>query len=204
MDEIKKELGDLMLHIVFYSRIASEKKHFDITDVLNSISDKLIHRHPHIYGDVVANDVKQVKENWEKLKLKEGKNSVLEGVPKSLPAIVKAYRIQEKVRGIGFDWENKNQVWDKVQEEIKEFQNEEKRNNAEKMEEEFGDVLFSLVNYSRFVNINPEDALEKTNKKFIRRFKYMEQKIKEEGLDLSKLSFEEMNNFWDTAKFECL
>ena len=204
MDEIKKELGDLMLHIVFYSRIASEKKHFDITDVLNSISDKLIHRHPHIYGDVVANDVKQVKENWEKLKLKEGKNSVLEGVPKSLPAIVKAYRIQEKVRGIGFDWENKNQVWDKVQEEIKEFQNEENRNNAEKMEEEFGDVLFSLVNYSRFVNINPEDALEKTNKKFIRRFKYMEQKIKEEGLDLSKLSFDEMNNFWDTAKFECL
>jgi XTP/dITP diphosphohydrolase len=204
MDEIKKELGDLMLHIVFYSRIASEKKHFDITDVLNSISDKLIHRHPHIYGDVVANDIKQVKENWEKLKLKEGKNSVLEGVPKSLPAIVKAYRIQEKVRGIGFDWENKNQVWDKVKEEIKEFQNEEKRNNAEKMEEEFGDVLFSLVNYSRFVNINPEDALEKTNKKFIRRFKYMEQKIKEEGLDLSKLSFQQMNTFWDTAKFECL
>ena len=204
MDEIKKELGDLMLHIVFYSRIASEKKHFDITDVLNSISDKLIHRHPHIYGDVIANDVKQVKENWEKLKLKEGKNSVLEGVPKSLPAIVKAYRIQEKVRGIGFDWENKNQVWDKVQEEIKEFQNEEKRNNAEKMEEEFGDVLFSLDNYSRFVNVNPEDALEKTNKKFIRRFKYMEQKIKEDGLDLSKLSFEQMNNFWDIAKFECL
>ena len=203
MDEIKKELGDLMLHIVFYSRIASEKKHFDITDVLNSISDKLIHRHPHIYGDVIANDVKQVKENWEKLKLEEGKNSVLEGVPKSLPAIVKAYRIQEKVRGIGFDWENKNQVWDKVQEEIKEFQNEEKRNNAEKMEEEFGDVLFSLVNYSRFVNINPEDALEKTNKKFIRRFIYMEQKIKEEGLDLSKLSFEQMNNFWDMAKVAC-
>jgi XTP/dITP diphosphohydrolase len=204
MDEIKKELGDLMLHIVFYSRIASEKKHFDITDVLNSISDKLIHRHPHIYGDVVANDVKQVKENWEKLKLKEGKNSVLEGVPKSLPAIVKAYRIQEKVRGIGFDWENKNQVWDKFQEEIKEFQNEEKKNNAEKMEEEFGDVLFSLVNYSRFVNINPEDALEKTNKKFIRRFKYMEQKIKEDGFDLSKLSFEQMNRFWDMAKVACL
>jgi XTP/dITP diphosphohydrolase len=204
MDEIKKELGDLMLHIVFYSRIASEKKHFDITDVLNSISEKLIHRHPHIYGDVIANDVKQVKENWEKLKLKEGKNSVLEGVPKSLPAIVKAYRIQEKVRGIGFDWENKNQVWDKFQEEIKEFQNEEKKNNAEKMEEEFGDVLFSLVNYSRFVNINPEDALEKTNKKFIRRFKYMEQKIKDDGFDLSKLSFEDMNRFWDMAKVACL
>ena len=159
MDEIKKELGDLMLHIVFYSRIASEKKHFDITDVLDSISDKLIHRHPHIYGDVVANDVKQVKENWEKLKLKEGKNSVLEGVPKSLPAIVKAYRIQEKVRGIGFDWQNKNQVWDKFQEEIEEFQTEEKNNDSEKMEEEFGDVLFSLVNYSRFVNINPQMEL---------------------------------------------
>ena len=204
MDEIKKELGDLMLHIVFYSRIASEKKHFDITDVLDSISDKLIHRHPHIYGDVVANDVKQVKENWEKLKLKEGKKSVLEGVPKSLPAIVKAYRIKEKVRGIGFDWENKNQVWDKVQEEIEEFQREEKKNDTEKMEEEFGDVLFSLVNYSRFVNINPEDALEKTNKKFIRRFQFMEQKIKEDGLDLSKLSFEQMNNFWDMAKVACL
>jgi XTP/dITP diphosphohydrolase len=200
MDEIKKELGDLMLHIVFYSRIASEKKHFDITDVLDSISDKLIHRHPHIYGDVVANDVKQVKENWEKLKLKEGKKSVLEGVPKSLPAIVKAYRIQEKVRGIGFDWQNKNQVWDKVQEEIEEFQREEKKNDSEKMEEEFGDVLFSLVNYSRFVNINPEDALEKTNKKFIRRFQFMEQKIKEDGLDLSKLSFEQMNTFWNMAK----
>jgi XTP/dITP diphosphohydrolase len=204
MDEIKKELGDLMLHIVFYSRIASEKKHFDITDVLDSISDKLIHRHPHIYGDVVANDVKQVKENWEKLKLKEGKKSVLEGVPKSLPAIVKAYRIQEKVRGIGFDWQNKNQVWDKFQEEIEEFQKEEKKNDAEKMEEEFGDVLFSLVNYSRFVNVNPEDALEKTNKKFIRRFQFMEQKIKEDGLDLSKLSFEQMNNFWDMAKVACL
>ena len=204
MDEIKKELGDLMLHIVFYSRIASEKKHFDITDVLDSISDKLIHRHPHIYGDVVANDVKQVKENWEKLKLKEGKKSVLEGVPKSLPAIVKAYRIQEKVRGIGFDWQNKNQVWDKFQEEIEEFQREEKKNNAEKMEEEFGDILFSLVNYSRFVNVNPEDALEKTNKKFIRRFQFMEQKIKEDGLDLSKLSFEQMNTFWDMAKVACI
>jgi XTP/dITP diphosphohydrolase len=204
MDEIKKELGDLMLHIVFYSRIASEKKHFDITDVLDSISDKLIHRHPHIYGDVVANDVKQVKENWEKLKLKEGKKSVLEGVPKSLPAIVKAYRIQEKVRGIGFDWQNKNQVWDKFQEEIEEFRIEEEKNDTEKMEEEFGDVLFSLVNYSRFVNVNPEDALEKTNKKFIRRFQFMEQKIKEDGLDLSKLSFEQMNNFWDMAKVACL
>jgi XTP/dITP diphosphohydrolase len=200
MDEIKKELGDLMLHIVFYSRIASEKKHFDITDVLNSISDKLIHRHPHIYGDVVANDVKQVKENWEKLKLQEGKNSVLEGVPKSLPAIVKAYRIQEKVRGIGFDWQNKNQVWDKVQEEIEEFQREEEKNDIEKMEEEFGDILFSLVNYSRFVNVNPEDALEKTNKRFIKRFQLLEKMIKKDEKDFSDLSFEEMNNYWNKAK----
>jgi XTP/dITP diphosphohydrolase len=200
MDEIKKELGDLMLHIVFYSRIASEKKHFDITDVLDSISDKLIHRHPHIYGDVVANDVKQVKENWEKLKLQEGKKSVLEGVPKSLPAIVKAYRIQEKVRGIGFDWQNKNQVWDKVQEEIEEFQREEEKNDIEKMEEEFGDILFSLVNYSRFVNVNPEDALEKTNKRFIKRFQLLEKMIKKDEKDFSALSFEEMNNYWDKAK----
>jgi XTP/dITP diphosphohydrolase len=204
LQEIKKELGDVLLHIVFYAKIGSEKNAFDIGDVANSISDKLIHRHPHIYGDVVANDVKQVKENWEKLKLKEGKKSVLEGVPKSLPAIVKAYRIQEKVRGIGFDWQNKNQVWDKFQEEIEEFQIEEKKNDSEKMEEEFGDVLFSLVNYSRFVNVNPEDALEKTNKKFIKRFQFMEQKIKEDGLDLSKLSFEQMNTFWDMAKVACL
>ena len=191
-EEIKKDLGDLLLHIVFYSRIASEKKAFDISDVLNTISDKLIHRHPHIYSDVKVKDEKEVKVNWEKLKLKEGKKSVLEGVPKSLPAIVKAYRIQEKVRGIGFDWQNKNQVWDKVIEEIKELKFEEKK-SSNKIEDEFGDVLFSLVNYSRFISVNPEDALEKTNKKFIKRFQFLEEKIKNDGRELSDLSFDEMN-----------
>ena len=200
-EEIKKELGDLLLHIVFYSRIASEKKAFDISDVLNTISDKLVHRHPHIYSDVKVKDEKEVKVNWEKLKLKEGKKSVLEGVPKSLPAIVKAYRIQEKVRGIGFDWQNKNQVWDKVIEEIKELKFEEKK-SSNKIEDEFGDVLFSLVNYSRFISVNPEDALEKTNKKFIKRFQFLEEKIKNDGKELSDLSFDEMNEYWDTAKKE--
>tara|TARA_B100000614_G_scaffold130717_1_gene116602 strand:- start:756 stop:1523 length:768 start_codon:yes stop_codon:yes gene_type:complete len=200
-EEIKKELGDLLLHIVFYSRIASEKKAFDISDVLNTISDKLIHRHPHIYSDVKVKDEKEVKVNWEKLKLKEGKKSVLEGVPKSLPAIVKAYRIQEKVRGIGFDWQNKNQVWDKVIEEIKELKFEEKK-SSNKIEDEFGDVLFSLVNYSRFISVNPEDALEKTNKKFIKRFQFLEEKIKNDGRELSDLSFDEMNEYWDAAKKE--
>ena len=200
-EEIKKELGDLLLHIIFYSRIASEKKVFDIADVLNTISDKLIHRHPHIYGDVKVKDEKEVKENWEKLKLKEGKNSVLEGVPKSLPAVVKAYRIQEKVRGIGFDWENKSQVWDKVLEEIQELKNEE-NNNTDRIEDEFGDVLFAFINYSRFINVNPEDALEKTNKRFIKRFQFLEKKIKEEARELSDLTFDEMNAYWDLAKKE--
>ena len=200
-EEIKKELGDLLLHIVFYSRIASEKKAFDISDVLNTISDKLIHRHPHIYSDVKVKDEKEVKVNWEKLKLKEGKKSVLEGVPKSLPAIVKAYRIQEKVRGIGFDWQNKNQVWNKVLEEIQELKIEEKK-SSNKIEDEFGDVLFSLVNYSRFISVNPEDALEKTNKKFIKRFQFLEEKIKNDGKELSDLSFDEMNEYWDAAKKE--
>ena len=202
MDEVKKELGDLLLHIVFYSRIASEKNYFDIVDVLDGISDKLIHRHPHIYGDVKVTDEKQVKENWEKLKLKEGKNSVLEGVPKSLPAIVKAFRIQEKVRGIGFDWDNKKQVWGKVKEEIKELKVEELKNNHDRIEAEFGDVLFSLVNYSRFIDVNPEDALERTNKRFIKRFQIMEDKIKNDGKNLSEMSFEEMDSYWDWAKKE--
>ena len=202
MDEVKKELGDLLLHIVFYSRIASEKNYFDIADVLDGISDKLIHRHPHIYGDVKVTDEKQVKENWEKLKLKEGKNSVLEGVPKSLPAIVKAFRIQEKVRGIGFDWDNKKQVWGKVKEEIKELKVEELKNNHDRIEAEFGDVLFSLVNYSRFIDVNPEDALERTNKRFIKRFQIMEDKIKNDGKNLSEMSFEEMGSYWDWAKKE--
>lgn len=202
MDEVKKELGDLLLHIVFYSRIASEKNYFDIADVLDGISDKLIHRHPHIYGDVKVTDEKQVKENWEKLKLKEGKDSVLEGVPKSLPAIVKAFRIQEKVRGIGFDWDNKKQVWGKVKEEIKELKVEELKNNHDRIEAEFGDVLFSLVNYSRFIDVNPEDALERTNKRFIKRFQIMEDKIKNDGKNLSEMSFEEMDSYWDWAKKE--
>ena len=201
--EIKKELGDLLLHIVFYSRIASEKQEFDITDVLNNISDKLIYRHPHIYGDVKVKDEKDVKLNWENLKLKEGKSSVLEGVPKSLPAVVKAYRIQQKVRGIGFDWENKGQVWDKVLEEIKELKSEENNNDSKRIEDEFGDVLFALVNYSRFINVNPEDALEKTNKRFIKRFQFLEKQITNDGKKLSDLTFEEMNSYWDLAKKNC-
>ena len=201
-EEIKKELGDLLLHVIFYSRIASEKQEFDIADVLNTISDKLIHRHPHIYADVKVKDEKEVKENWEKLKLKEGKSSVLEGVPKSLPAVVKAYRIQEKVRGIGFDWENKGQVWDKVLEEIKELKSEENNNDSKRIEDEFGDVLFALVNYSRFINVNPEDALEKTNKKFIKRFQFLEKQISADGKQLSDLTFDEMNAYWDLAKKE--
>ena len=201
--EIKKELGDLLLHIVFYSRIASEKQEFDITNVLNNISDKLIYRHPHIYGDVKVKDEKDVKLNWENLKLKEGKSSVLEGVPKSLPAVVKAYRIQEKVRGIGFDWENKGQVWDKVLEEIKELKSEENNNDSKRIEDEFGDVLFALVNYSRFINVNPEDALEKTNKRFIKRFQFLEKQITNDGKKLSDLTFEEMNSYWDLAKKNC-
>ena len=198
-EEIKKELGDLLLHIVFYSRIASEKNKFDISDVLNTISDKLIHRHPHIYANVKVKGEKDVKENWEKLKLKEGKNSVLEGVPKSLPAVVKAYRIQEKVRGIGFDWQNKEQVWDKVLEEIQELKDEE-INKSERIEDEFGDLLFALINYSRFININPEDALEKTNKRFIKRFQILESMVKNQEKEFSDLSFEEMNLFWEKAK----
>jgi len=198
-EEIKKELGDLLLHIVFYSRIASEKNKFDISDVLNTISDKLIHRHPHIYANVKVKDEKDVKENWEKLKLKEGKNSVLEGVPKSLPAVVKAYRIQEKVRGIGFDWQNKEQVWDKVLEEIQELKDEE-ISKSERIEDEFGDLLFALINYSRFININPEDALEKTNKRFIKRFQILESMVKNQEKEFSDLSFEEMNFFWEKAK----
>ena len=199
-DEIKKELGDVLLHIVFYSRIASETNDFDITDVINSVCDKLIHRHPHIYGDVDVKDEVEVKKNWEKLKLKEGKKSVLEGVPKSLPAIVKSFRIQEKVRGIGFDWDNKNQVWEKVVEEIEELKTEIKNGNQDRIESEFGDVLFALTNYASFVNVNPEDALERTNKRFIKRFQIMENIISAEGLSLSDMSLSEMDIFWDKAK----
>lgn len=200
MDELKGEIGDLMLHMVFYSKIASETGHFDVADVLNAICDKLVHRHPHIYGDVKAESEEEVKANWEKLKLKEGKKSVLEGVPKSLPALVKATRIQDKVKGIGFEWENRDQVWDKVQEELGEFQDEVKVGDKEKMEEEFGDVLFSLINYARWVGINPEDALAKTNKKFINRFQWMEAKTKEEGKSLEDMSLTEMDMYWEASK----
>lgn len=200
MEEIKKELGDILLHVVFYARIASETNDFDILDVINNLCDKLIHRHPHIYGNVTATNEKEVKENWEKLKLKEGKKSVLEGVPKSLPAIVKAFRIQEKVRGVGFDWENKNQVWEKVLEEIEELKLEVQKGNQDKIESEFGDVLFALTNYSRFVNVNPEDALERTNKRFIKRFQIMEEIIKKDGLNLSEMSFSNMDIYWEKAK----
>ena len=200
MLEIKKELGDLLLHIVFYARIASEKNSFDISDVINSICDKLIHRHPHIYGNVKVKDEIEVKKNWEKLKMKEGKKSVLEGVPKSLPAIIKSFRIQEKVRGIGFDWDNKKKVWDKVLEEIDELKIEIKKGDNDRIESEFGDVLFALTNYARFINVNPEDALERTNKRFIKRFQIMEKLISDKDLDLSEMKLSEMDVFWEKAK----
>ena len=200
MVEIKKELGDIMLHLVFYAKIASETNQFDITDVLNGICDKLVHRHPHIYGDVEAATEEEVKQNWEKLKLKEGKKSVLEGVPRSLPAMVKAVRIQEKVRGVGFDWDDSEQVWNKVQEELEELNTEVEAGDKLKTEEEFGDLLFSLINYSRFVEVNPEDALERTNKKFIQRFQQMEAVLKEEGKDLSDMTLSEMDSYWEQAK----
>jgi XTP/dITP diphosphohydrolase len=201
MNGLKGEIGDLMLHMVFYSKIASEKNAFTITDVLNGICDKLVHRHPHIYGDVKAEDEKTVKENWEKLKLKEGKKSVLEGVPKSLPALVKATRIQEKVRGIGFDWDEENQVWEKLQEEIQELHDEVKGRTS-KIESEFGDVLFSLINYARFIGVDPEIALEKTNKKFTARFKAMEKMVNEEHKDFQNMNLAEMDVYWEKAKHQ--
>lgn len=201
LSEIKKELGDLMLHLVFYAKIGSETKSFNMTDVLNSINEKLIFRHPHIFGDEEANDARTVLNNWEKLKLKEGKKSVLEGVPKSLPPLVKAYRIQEKVRGVGFDWEETHQVWDKVMEELDEFKTEvENKSSKEQIESEFGDLLFSLVNYARFIDINPDDALERTNKKFIKRFQFLEKKSKEIGKTLQDMSLKEMDKIWEEAK----
>ncbi|HLV14975.1 MAG TPA: nucleoside triphosphate pyrophosphohydrolase [Xanthomarina sp.] len=200
LEEVKKELGDVLLHIVFYSKIGSETKHFDIADVCNSICDKLISRHPHIYSDVVVEDEEEVKRNWEKLKLKEGKTSVLEGVPRSLPALVKASRIQDKVAGVGFDWEEPNQVWGKVEEELTEFKHEVKNGNMDAMEAEFGDVLFSLVNYARFLKINPENALERTNKKFSKRFQYLEAKAKALNKNLKDMTLSEMDVFWEEAK----
>lgn len=205
LDEVKKELGDVMMHLVFYARIASETNDFTIVDVLNSVCDKLINRHPHIYGDVEVKDEHDVKRNWEQIKLKEGNKSVLAGVPAGLPSLVKASRIQEKARGVGFDWDDKTQVWEKVEEELQEFKNEynTKDNEAidvEKAEEEFGDLLFSLINYARFININPENALEKTNKKFIKRFQYLESKAKENGKALQDMTLAEMDVYWNEAK----
>ncbi len=210
MPEVKKELGDILLHIVFYARIASETGLFDIREVLHGICDKLIHRHPHIYGDgngnkVIADTEEKVKQNWEQLKLKEGNRSVLGGVPKSLPALVKAMRIQEKARGAGFDWEEKSQVWEKVEEEMQEFKSQISPEagsppDLEAAEAEFGDVLFSLVNYARFAGINPETALERTNKKFIRRFSYLEEQSRADGKNLQQMSLAEMDTYWNAAK----
>ncbi|WP_299163755.1 nucleoside triphosphate pyrophosphohydrolase [uncultured Eudoraea sp.] len=200
LKEVKNELGDLLLHIVFYARIGSETNSFDIADVANSICDKLINRHPHIYGDVSVTSEEDVKRNWENIKLKEGKKSVLEGVPNSLPALVKANRIQEKVAGVGFDWERPEQVFEKVKEELSELQEEVDAGNRDKLEAEFGDVLFSIVNYARFLDVNPENALERTNKKFIKRFQYLESKAKEQKRTLKDMSLAEMDVFWEEAK----
>jgi len=205
LQEVKKELGDLMLHNIFYARIASEMKIFDIADVLNSIGDKLIERHPHVYGDVVAEDEKTVKENWEKIKLRTGNKSVLGGVPTSLPAIVKAIRIQDKARGVGFDWEKKEQVWQKVEEEMQEFKNEFNVESNQPIDKgkamaEFGDLLFSLVNYSRFLEIDAEEALERTNKKFIKRFQYLETESAKDGKKMGEMTLAEMDVYWGKAK----
>jgi XTP/dITP diphosphohydrolase len=198
--EVKNELGDLLLHIVFYAKIGSETNDFDVADVCNSICEKLINRHPHIYSDVKVKDEEEVIQNWENIKLKEGKKSVLEGVPKGLPALVKANRIQDKVAGVGFDWEKPEQVFEKVQEELSELQEEIKLGNPEKVESEFGDVLFSMINYARFLKINPENALERTNKKFIDRFQYLESKAKDLGKSLKDMTLREMDVYWEEAK----
>jgi len=198
--EIKKELGDIMLHLIFYAKIAEEQNQFTIADVLNAQCEKLIARHPHIYGNVKVNNEEDVKRNWEQIKLKEGKTSVLEGVPRSLPSMVKAQRIQEKARGAGFDWENKTQVWEKVQEELSEFKEASLSANKEKMMNELGDLFFSLINYARFIDINPDEALERTNKKFISRFMFMEKMVREEGKKLNLLSLAEMDVYWNEAK----
>jgi XTP/dITP diphosphohydrolase len=202
LNEIKKELGDILLHIVFYSKIASETNNFNISDVINTLCDKLIFRHPHIYSDVKVENEEDVKQNWEQLKQKEkdGNKTVLSGVPNSMPALLKAYRIQEKARAVGFDWKHPEQVFEKVKEELNEFENEIKNKNQNEAEKEFGDVLFSLINYARFLKINPEDALEQTNKKFIHRFNYMEQKVKENGKQIADCKLEELDKYWNEAK----
>ncbi len=201
LPEIGKELGDLMLHIVFYAKLGEEAGEFDIQKILHGINEKLIHRHPHIFGDVKVANATDVKDNWEKIKLKEGRESVLEGVPKSLPAMIKAYRIQDKARGIGFDWDNAEQVWEKVQEETEELKYELNHGaNPDKTELEFGDLLFALINYARFIDVNPETALERTNRKFISRFQYLEKAIKTDGLDMHKMNLEQLDEYWNKAK----
>ena len=200
LNEVKMELGDVLLHIIFYSKIGSETNDFDIADVANAICDKLVNRHPHIYGGVKVLNEDDVKRNWEQIKLKEGKKSVLEGVPRSLPALVKANRIQDKVAGVGFDWEEPQQVFEKVQEELGELQEEVQKGDLEKIEAEFGDVLFSMINYARFLGVNPENALERTNKKFIKRFQYLENSAKEIGKDMKDMTLEEMDIYWNKAK----
>ncbi|MEA3504575.1 MAG: nucleoside triphosphate pyrophosphohydrolase [Bacteroidota bacterium] len=200
-EEIRKELGDLMLHIVFYSKIASEQQAFDITGVLNGISDKLIHRHPHIYSDTKVNNAEEVANNWEKLKLKEGRKSVLEGVPNSMPSLVKALRIQEKVKGVGFEWDEKEEAWAKVLEEQNELKQEVENNSPKKvLENEMGDVLFSMINYARYIDVNPEDALERTNKKFISRFQYIEKEAAKAGRQVQDMTLGEMDVLWNKAK----
>ena len=198
--EIKKELGDILLHIVFYAKIASETQSFDIEDVINAICDKLIERHPHIYGDIYVENEEQVKQNWEKIKLQKGSKGVLSGVPKSLPSLVKAYRIQEKVAGVGFDWRHKRDVWEKFKEEVEELDREVQKNDLLLAEKEMGDVFFSLVNYARFLGINPENALSLTNEKFIQRFKFLEERAKEQGREITDLSLEQMNELWEASK----
>ena len=202
LEEIKNELGDLLLHIAFYARLGTEEKAFDMADIAHGISEKLIYRHPHIYGDVKVENEEDVKKNWEALKLKEGKGkkTVLEGVPKGLPALVKAQRIQDKVAGVGFDWEKPEQVWEKVQEELAEFQAEVKKGTKKDMEAEFGDVLFSMINYARFLKINPDTALERTNQKFTQRFNYLEAKAKALGKNLQDMTLAEMDIYWEEAK----
>ncbi len=202
MDELKKELGDVMLHIVFYAKIASEKKAFDISDVMNTLCDKLVYRHPHVFGDTQVKNEREVSDNWEQLKLKEhnGNKTVLSGIPKNLPALIKAYRLQDKARGVGFDWEKKQQVWDKIYEEMDELKEEVKKSDKEKIEAEFGDMFFSLINAARLYDINPEDALERTNKKFTARFNYLENKTIKNGQSLKEMSLKEMDRYWEEAK----
>ncbi len=202
LQELKKELGDLMLHIVFYAKIGSEKKAFDITDVLNGINEKLIRRHPHVFGDVDVQNSREVEENWEQIKMqeKDRKNSVLSGVPDSLPALVKANRVQQKVRGVGFDWDERSQIWDKVKEELEELQHEVETENDEKIEAEFGDLFFSLINAARLYDVDPETALERTNKKFIKRFNYLESQTIKKGISLKDMNLDEMNIIWEESK----